>query len=250
MLSRLFVFVVLFTPFLSSVRPIDTVVIVRDTVRVNIPDDSLTRYILAEMAKIERKMVDSNSTADASNPFEVATFEIFRREGYVPKPYQCPAGLETIGFGDVIDTPEERTYKTGMPFSAARAKVYANFKTGVDEINRRFPGKYNDPAQLLALCMLGHSIGWDRLERKYPPFYAEIAAGKPSARWLKYCRYIDGRTGRVKKSSNLERTRRVEWLLFNRDWPALTKYHTGASRVVLDRFNVCRFISLQTLGRE
>lgn len=222
-----------------------------DTVRVQVPDDSLTRYILAQMEAVEDKFrKPSAMAANNKNPFEVALFELFRREGYVPNVYRCPAGLETVGFGDVIDTEAEQCFRNGMPFSVARAKVYANLKTGGDEIQRRFPGKYPGAPEWLALCLLGHSVGWERLEKKYPAFYREIAEGKPTARWLKYCRYIDGRTKKVKRSTNLARTRTVEWLLFNRDFAGLTAYHDDAAKIAAIRYTKGRAESLQRFGVE
>lgn len=235
----------------ASIFPTLEVVTITDTVRVEVPADSITAYILAEMRKVEIAMQTPTSVRPVDNPFQIALFELYRREGYVPTAYRCPAGLETIGFGDVIDTDAERRFRTtGMPFSVARAKVYANLKTGADEIGRRFPGKYRDPHQWLALTLLGHSVGWARLEDKYPAFYGEIRQGQPSARWLKYCRYRDGKTGAVKKSSNLARTRNVEWLLFNREFAALTTYHADASRVARTRYERGRAASLQSLGLE
>lgn len=242
-----------------SLRPMDPIrfaAIVAptvDTVKVFIPADSLTGYILDEMRKVETKLQTQGQAVDSdeTNPFEVALFEVYRREGYKPESYLCPAGLETIGFGDVIDTQAEQIFRaTGMPFSTARAKVYANVKSAADEINARFPGKYTKPNQWLALSLLGHSIGWGRLETKYPAFYKEIESGRPSARWLKYCRYIDGKSKKVKCSPNLERTRKVEWLLFNGEFSALHDYHVDAARVAKIRWAKGRADSLQRLGRE
>ena len=233
-------------------RPMAPPTVIVDTVSVTIPADSLTDYILAEMRKVEAKMQSDCLTVDSGpNPFQIALFELYRREGYVPTAYRCPAGLETIGIGDVIDTPAERALRTcGMPFSYARAKVYANLKTGADEIHRRFPGKYAKPNEWLSLAMLGHSIGWGRLEAKYPDFYREIKSGRPTARWLKYCRYRDGRTKAIKRSTNLVRTRRVEWLLFTGNYPALHPLQVDAEKIAKKRWDDGRRLSLQKLGRE
>lgn len=228
------------------------VIVQRDTVFVTLPPDSLSGYILAEMRKVETRMLQSCQVIpESTDPFEVAIFEVHRREGYRPRVYRCPAGLETIGLGDVIDTPAERVLKsTGLAFSDARAKLYANMYIGAAEINSRFPGQYSEPCQWLALSLLGHSIGWDRLARKYPAFYAEIAAGKPSARWLKYCRYTDARTGKSKRSGNLARTRNVEWLLFNGDYSGLRPLHVDATRIAGHRWKEGKRVSMQKLGRE
>lgn len=237
----------------SSMRPVFTSpVVVTDTIVVTVPADSLTEYILQEIRKVEAKMqADCTIVANSQNPFEIATFELFRREGYSPTVYVCPAGRETIGFGDVVDTEAERVFRSnGMPFSTARAKLYANFKTGADEISRRFPGVYKSPNQWIALCLLGHSIGWDRLQKRYPEFYQEIQMGRPSGRWLKYCYFKNYKTGRFKKSANLVRTRNTEWLLFNGDFDGLAPYYADAARVAKTRWDRARVKSLETLGIE
>lgn len=221
-----------------------------DTVFVSAMPDDLTKYIVSEVRKVEAKFQAPGPMTADDDPFEVAVYEIHRREGYVPRPYRCPAGLLTVGMGDVIDTKAEREFLSGMDFTTARAKVYANLKTGADEVKTRFPGKYTKPNQLFALSLLGHSIGWDRLQRNYPEFYREIQNGTPSVRWLKYCRYRDKRSGRMKTSPNLVRTRRVEWLLFNDQWTALSAYHADAAKTARYRFDTGRRVSMETLGRE
>lgn len=238
----------------ERVPKVATVTVI-DTVKVFVSADSMAAYVLAEVANVEKKMRFQAAglpiVPDETNAFEVGIFEIFRREGYRPRVYRCPAGLETVGLGDVIDTESEKVFRSaGMPFSVARVKLYANMVSGADEINRRFPGKYKTPNQWIALSMLGHSIGWDRLQKKYPAFYNEIASGKPSRRWLKYCRYRDGKTGAIKSSTNLVRTRSVEWALFNGDYSALKKYHKDAASVVKIRWKKGLADSLRQLGRE
>lgn len=185
------------------------------------------------------------------SPYEVMMCELYRREGYEAEPYICPAGYKTVGFGNVIDTDKERKlFNKGMSFSEAKAVLAGQLESESAWIERQCPKKYNQ-RQKLALCGLGLSIGWGRIQDKYTGFWNEIKSGKPSARWLKHCRYYTPK-GVLKESKNLRDTRELEWRLFRfnkEDQKWLLKRHQQNIEIAKKRWIEGRKQSLEKLGR-
>ncbi len=87
-------------------------------------------------------------------------------EGFCPKPYKCPAGIPTIGYGATFYLDGSKVKMTDKPISEADAtvllaKMVVQFE---NQVNSFLSAKVNQN-QYDALISLSYNIGWNALRK-------------------------------------------------------------------------------------
>jgi lysozyme len=89
-----------------------------------------------------------------------------RFEGFYPKPYVCPAGVPTIGYGNTYYESGDRVALTDPPISRERAEallLWAVRTVYLPQVLRLCPGLDN-PDRLAALIDFTYNLGGSNLK--------------------------------------------------------------------------------------
>lgn len=101
---------------------------------------------------------------DAALPVALALMRRF--EGFYPKPYVCPAGVPTIGYGNTYYESGDRVALTDPPISRERAEallLWAVRTVYLPQVLRLCPGLDN-PDRLAALIDFTYNLGGSNLK--------------------------------------------------------------------------------------
>lgn len=87
-------------------------------------------------------------------------------EGFCPKPYKCPAGIPTIGFGATFYLDGTKVQMTDKPITEADATLLLKnmVKQFEDQVNSFLTAELNQN-QYDALISLAYNIGWNALRK-------------------------------------------------------------------------------------
>lgn len=139
--------------------------------------------------------------------YEMAVWELVRREGLSLEAYVCPAGFKTIGIGSRTDTLDAVT------LSEARSMLRDDLQNRYDAIARMLPDHQRH--EWLAVALFAHNIGLSRLVTSPQWERIKNRTEDCDSMWKEYS-YFKSSSGWV-KSPNLERARSFEVALFNCD---------------------------------
>lgn len=129
--------------------------------------------------------------------------EIKRREGLRLEKYICPAGVETIGYGQTGAIPDS------IKLMEAINMLHETFETHYQQAQKEFKGLQRN--QYLAIAMLTYNIGWSRL-RSYK-LYNKIKENKAVwSDWYQIRFYKSN--GKYIESENLKKARLFELAIF------------------------------------
>lgn len=142
---------------------------------------------------------------ESTSLYELAVWELVRREGISLESYICPAGFKTIGVGTRTDTLDQIT----LP--EARNMLRDDLQNRYDAVARLLPD--HERHEVLAVAMLAHNIGITRLVQSDQWGRIVSRSGDCEQMWLEYCYYKDTK-GRSMKSDNLRRAREFEVAMF------------------------------------
>ena len=132
-------------------------------------------------------------------------------EGFCPKPYKCPAGIPTIGYGATFYLDGTKVKMTDKPISEADAtvllaKMVVQFE---DQVNSFLTADVNQN-QYDALISLAYNIGWNALRKST---LIKLINANPNAKgietaWMKWVH------GGGRKLPGLVTRRRAEIILY------------------------------------
>lgn len=137
--------------------------------------------------------------------YELAVWELVRREGIELDAYICPAGFKTIGIGTRTDKLDRIT----LP--EARNMLRDDLQNRYDAVARLLPDHSRN--EVLAVALLAHNIGLTRLYQSDQWERIELRSEDCEQMWQEYC-YYKADNGKAMKSENLERARAFEVALF------------------------------------
>lgn len=160
---------------------------------------------LAIWATILHNGCGRQQSDDTPSLYELAVWELVRREGISLEAYICPAGFKTIGVGTRTDTLDKITLPD------ARNMLREDLQNRYDAVSRLLPD--HERHEVLAVAMLAHNIGITRLVRSDQWDRIVSRSADCEQMWMEYCYYKDTR-GRSLKSENLEQARKFEVALF------------------------------------
>lgn len=164
---------------------------------------------------IESKSKEVKKFVGEYTLYQATIFEIMRREKFMPKPYYCPAGKYTVGFGCVIDTKrEQQLYGQGITYQQAKNEVALQLDNMRKSIEKDAPYKYSLNEQT-GMALLFLAMGKERFFKKRPAIYHEYLQGRGirPAIW----RSIDGYhtpSGKRVRVPSMYINRCVELLIF------------------------------------
>ena len=140
--------------------------------------------------------------------FEIAIFELVRREDLRLEKYMCPSGKPTIGVGLQTDSFNNIT------FQQAKDLLYIDFQNRYDVIAQLLPNHSRN--QIMAVTLFAHNVGINRLQ-SYPQWKRILnQTSDVSEKWLEYSYYTPP-NGKPRFSDNLAKARSLEVMLWEND---------------------------------
>lgn len=88
-------------------------------------------------------------------------------EGFRSKPYLCPAGIPTIGYGSTYYADGRKVSMNDHPMSEREAKFLLEYElrhTYAPGVNRLCPGLINEPAKFNAIVDFCYNLGVGKLQ--------------------------------------------------------------------------------------
>ena len=98
---------------------------------------------------------------------EIAAELCGRFEGFYPKPYLCPAGIPTIGYGSICYPDGRKVTLQDPPIDEATAKEMMMHELRTQcapAVLRQCPGLAGDEKRFNALCSFVYNLGAGRLQ--------------------------------------------------------------------------------------
>lgn len=131
------------------------------------------------------------------------------REGFRPKPYKCPAGRLTIGYGSKAKQIKK------VNEQQADSLLRLDFDKAINKVSKEFIDF--DCNKTYALAMLVHNIGFKSFkynkDGSYTGLYLQLKHKRKPINWLKFNRIGN------KKSKRLIKSRGYEYKLFYLEIP-------------------------------
>jgi GH24 family phage-related lysozyme (muramidase) len=133
--------------------------------------------------------------------FEIAVWELIRREDIVLTPYKCPAGHLTVGIGHRTESGDT------LCLNEARDQLYTDLQDRYDVFEKYLPNHSRN--EIMAVALLAHNIGiskllsspqWERIKNK---------TSDCTYYWSKYV-YYTRPDGTPMISENLKQSRMLE----------------------------------------
>jgi lysozyme len=91
--------------------------------------------------------------------YNTATLFIKSEESLRLKPYRCPGGYLTVGWGHVIRTKtERRKYKNGISIQEADRLFNQDYNKFIKDVKRRFP-ELKSHKKIILTSMIAYNIG-------------------------------------------------------------------------------------------
>jgi type VI secretion system secreted protein VgrG len=138
--------------------------------------------------------------------YNTATLFIKSEESLKLKPYKCPGGKWTIGWGHVMTKKERRLYRNGITLKEADRLFDKDYQKFIKDVKRRFP-EVKSYKKIILTSMIAYNIGMrfttDGLGRA-------IKRGRNIEPYLSQYKLAGGRVRR-----GLVRRRKAEMVLWN-----------------------------------
>lgn len=138
--------------------------------------------------------------------YNTATLFIKSEESLKLKPYKCPGGKWTIGWGHVMTKKERRLYRSGISVEEADRLFDKDYQKFIKDVKRRFP-EVKSYKKIILTSMIAYNIGMrfttDGLGRA-------IKRGRNIEPYLSQYKIAGGRVRR-----GLVRRRKAEMVLWN-----------------------------------
>ena len=155
--------------------------------------------------KVEPPIIEAVDTSD-DKLYNTAALFIKSEESLKLKPYKCPGGKWTIGWGHVMTRKERRLYRNGISVKQADELFDKDYAKFIKDVKRRFP-ELKSRKKIILTSMIAYNIGMrfttDGLGRA-------IKRGRNIEPYLSQYKLAGGR---VRKG--LIRRRKAEMVLWN-----------------------------------
>ena len=155
--------------------------------------------------KVEPPIIEVADTSD-DKLYNTAALFIKSEESLKLKPYKCPGGKWTIGWGHVMTKKERRLYRNGISVKQADELFDKDYAKFIKDVKRRFP-ELKSRKKIILTSMIAYNIGMrfttDGLGRA-------IKRGKNIEPYLSQYKLAGGRVRR-----GLVRRRKAEMVLWN-----------------------------------
>lgn len=154
---------------------------------------------------------------ESGSKFKEWMWYLKAREGFMPKPYRCPAGYLTVGYGHNIDAhtwaKASKYLKNGqLTYKGATALLYDDIQEEVTKVSQMAP--HLNRNQALAVASLFANCGSYKItgsSKKPTKFWKDVMAGR-TPNFGVYCRYRSG--SKIITAKNLVAARSFEQSLF------------------------------------
>jgi type VI secretion system secreted protein VgrG len=154
---------------------------------------------------VEPQIIEVAETSD-DKLYNTAALFIKSEESLKLKPYKCPGGKWTIGWGHVMTRKERRLYRNGISVKQADELFDKDYAKFIKDVKRRFP-ELKSRKKIILTSMIAYNIGMrfttDGLGRA-------IKRGRNIEPYLSQYKLAGGR---VRKG--LIRRRKAELILWN-----------------------------------
>jgi type VI secretion system secreted protein VgrG len=155
--------------------------------------------------KVEPPIIEAVDTSD-DKLYNTAALFIKSEESLKLKPYKCPGGKWTIGWGHVMTRKERRLYRNGISVKQADELFDKDYAKFIKDVKRRFP-ELKSRKKIILTSMIAYNIGMrfttDGLGRA-------IKRGRNIEPYLSQYKLAGGRVRR-----GLIRRRKAEMVLWN-----------------------------------
>lgn len=159
---------------------------------------------------------------EESSKFKEWMWYLKAREGFIEKPYRCPAGYLTVGYGHNVDahgwSKASKYMRNGkLTYKGATELLYQDIQEEVNRVTKLAPHLTKN--QKLAVASLFANCGSNKViytqgkkSLGYSKFWNNVLAGR-TPDFSVYTRYRTP-SGKVKQSPNLVSARNFEKLLY------------------------------------
>jgi len=108
-------------------------------------------------SKVEPQIIEVAETSD-DKLYNTASLFIKSEESLKLKPYKCPGGKWTIGWGHVMTKKERRLYRNGISVKEADELFDKDYSKFIKDVKRRFP-ELKSRKKILLTSMIAFNIG-------------------------------------------------------------------------------------------
>jgi type VI secretion system secreted protein VgrG len=106
---------------------------------------------------VEPQIIEVAETSD-DKLYNTATLFLKSKESLKLKPYKCPGGKWTIGWGHVMTKKERRLYRNGISVKQADELFDADYAKFIKDVKRRFP-ELKSRKKIILTSMIAFNIG-------------------------------------------------------------------------------------------
>jgi len=106
---------------------------------------------------VEPEIIEVAETSD-DKLYNTAALFIKSEESLKLKPYKCPGGKWTIGWGHVMTKKERRLYRNGISVKQADELFDKDYAKFIKDVKRRFP-ELKSRKKIILTSMIAYNIG-------------------------------------------------------------------------------------------
>ncbi len=106
---------------------------------------------------VEPEIIEVAETSD-DKLYNTAALFLKSKESLKLKPYKCPGGKWTIGWGHVMTKKERRLYRNGISVKEADELFDEDYSKFIKDVKRRFP-ELKSRKKILLTSMIAFNIG-------------------------------------------------------------------------------------------
>jgi type VI secretion system secreted protein VgrG len=106
---------------------------------------------------VEPQIIEVGETSD-DKLYNTAALFIKSEESLKLKPYKCPGGKWTIGWGHVMTRKERRLYRNGISVKQADELFDKDYSKFIKDVKRRFP-ELKSRKKIILTSMIAYNIG-------------------------------------------------------------------------------------------
>ena len=155
--------------------------------------------------KVEPPIIEAVDTSD-DKLYNTAALFIKSEESLKLKPYKCPGGKWTIGWGHVMTRKERRLYRNGISVKQADELFDKDYAKFIKDVKRRFP-ELKSRKKIILTSMIAYNIG---MRFTTDGLGKAIKRGRDIEPYLSQYKLAGGRVRR-----GLVRRRKAEMVLWN-----------------------------------
>jgi type VI secretion system secreted protein VgrG len=155
--------------------------------------------------KVEPPIIEAVDTSD-DKLYNTAALFIKSEESLKLKPYKCPGGKWTIGWGHVMTRKERRLYRNGISVKQADELFDKDYAKFIKDVKRRFP-ELKSRKKIILTSMIAYNIG---MRFTTDGLGKAIKRGRNIEPYLSQYKLAGGRVRR-----GLVRRRKAEMVLWN-----------------------------------